>query len=116
MTESIHAWREEMEEADLWFDAGSNYAAARTWRVILAHAYEKSGNTACDIIAHALDAFASNARAAERERCAQIALQYRDEADAGKYPTDPLHPSPQGYAANRIAKRIRAEPPQGPKP
>jgi hypothetical protein len=45
----------------------------------------------------------------------QIALAYRDEVDAGHHPdvSDPAHSLGQGYAANVIAKRVRAlAPPQ----
>jgi hypothetical protein len=48
--------------------------------------------------------------AAETERCAQIALQYRDEVNAGEHAGlgDPERAIGQGYAANLIGKRIRA--------
>ncbi len=54
--------------------------------------------------------FVAHKVADEREACAQIALAYRDEADSGQHPdmSDPAHSLGQGYAANRIAKRILA--------
>lgn len=57
------------------------------------------------------------ARREALEEAAQAALTYRDEADAGKYPGvgDPDRALGQGYAANRIAKRIRALASQEPK-
>ncbi len=44
------------------------------------------------------------------EKAAQTALAYRDEADARLHPdmADPDHSLGQGFAANKIAKRIRA--------
>jgi hypothetical protein len=68
----------------------------------------------CDDIARVIDRFAERICEqrvyAETERCAQVALEYRDEADAGRHPSfgDPDHSMGKGYAANLIAKRIRA--------
>ena len=56
--EPSEAWRAEMVDVDLWFNAPDNYdyGASRTWSVILSYGYEKSGDTACQIIAHAVEA------------------------------------------------------------
>ena len=50
------------------------------------------------------------AQAAAFEKAELVALRYRDEADAGKHPDigDPEHSLGQAFAANVIAKRIRA--------
>ena len=57
-------------------------------------------------VALALDA----ARKEALEEAAQIALEYYDEAGASEHPDigDPDHSLGQGFAANIIAKRIRA--------
>ena len=63
-----------------------------------------------EIAGKALTAAEQRAWDAAVEASAQVALQYRDEVAAGLHPdiSDPFHSVGQAYAANFIAKRIRA--------
>jgi hypothetical protein len=60
--------------------------------------------------ARMIDILCEQRVSAETERCVQIALQYRDEVDAGEHAGlgDPERALGQGYAANLIGKRIRS--------
>ena len=75
------AWRAEMVDVDLWFTPNNyDYGAARVWSVILSYGYEKSGDTACQIIAHAVEAAVKSRdetiAALQEHGCSTTGLRY----------------------------------------
>lgn len=108
---SAEAWRSEVDEADLWFEPGSHYAAARTWGVIMAYAYEKSSDTACDIIAHVLNAFAAQAVQRALAEVRQIIDDVSAEGDASD-PNELNWINACTAIDNRVRELIVASPPR----
>lgn len=103
MTDKPSEWASEAQDITAWLSQGSQYAAARIWQVILAFAYGKSGDAACDIIALALDAAQREALQEAAQVCAS-----RSEWATSKITSDDSVFGTYGNACDDCEELIRA--------